>query len=86
MEACVKKLSPELVPAQQLRHASNSASPLQTLPDDIFAVISALLLAPLDQMYTPYGCARAIASLGRTYHHFRLVMQRLWPVRAGSRL
>ena len=60
-------------------HAA-TPSPLQLLPDEVFAIISTSLLGPLDEIYTPYGCARAVASLGQTNHHFRVVTQRLWPV------
>lgn len=57
------------------------AASLQTVPDDLFAAITALLLTPPDKMYSQLGAARAIASLGQTSHHFRVAMQRVWPVR-----
>ncbi len=57
------------------------AASLQTLPDDLFAAVTALLLAPMDRMYGQLGAARAVASLGQTSHHFRVAMQRVWPVR-----
>ncbi|DBA68784.1 TPA: hypothetical protein ACH3X2_013399 [Trebouxia sp. C0005] len=55
------------------------AASLQTVPDDLFAAITALLLTPPDKMYSQLGAARAIASLGQTSHHFRVAMQRVWP-------
>ncbi len=64
-------------------HADTSrvAASLQTLPDDLFTAITALLLAPSDRMYSQLGAARAIACPGQTSHHFRVAMQRVWPVR-----
>ena len=63
-------------------HVDMAPSPMQLLPDEVFAMISKLLLGPLDHCIPrTYGCARAIASLGQTNQHFRLAMQKLWPVR-----
>ena len=46
--------------------------------------ITALLLALSDRMYSQLGAALAVASLGQTSHHFRVAMQRVWPVRRGA--
>lgn len=84
MDAFVRRTSPAM-PLQEspakVMCVVMAPSPMQLLPDEVFAMISKLLLGPLDQLYTPYGCARAIASLGQTNQHFRLAMQKLWPVR-----
>lgn len=84
MDAFVRKTSPAMPfqePPAKVMHADNAPSPMQLLPDEVFAMITKHLLGPLDQLYTPYGCARAIASLGQTNQHFRLALQKLWPVR-----
>ena len=57
---------------------ATTPSPLQMLPDEVLTTVSASLLGPLNEMYTLYGFARAVAS--QTNHHFHVVMQRLWPV------
>ena len=83
MQAFVTRAAPASV-AQASVHASHTPSALQLLPNEVFAIVSKWLLGPLDEMYTPYGCARAIASLGQTNHHFRTSMQQLWPVRGAD--
>ena len=84
MQALVSRAAPASGAAQASVHASHTLSPLQLLPNEVFAIVSKWLLGPLDEIYTPYGCARAIASLGQTNHHFRTVMQQLWPVRGAG--
>ena len=87
MDAFVATHLPGSEIASRSMHApATEPSLLQLLPDEVFATITNLLLRPLDKMYTPFGCARTIAALGQTNHHFRVAMQHVWPVRIGATL